>query len=533
MHQFSLSSYLSRRPLKIVLAALLTLVATVSAQDEPTPGGTFIYAIGNDPQTLNPTLTTNVDTLAVTCKMFNGLVWLDRDFELQPELAESWEISEDGLTFTFFLRDDVVWHDGEPFTSADVKYTFEEVLAQYHPRTNRAFETVASVETPDDYTVVVTFEGSVYAPFLQQMTCQNAAILPEHLYAGTDPTSNPLNVDNPVGTGPFRFVEWLRGDRVVMARNDNYFRDGEPYLDEIIARIVPDPTSRVLGLLSGEVDYIQSFYLPKEEVARLNADPSIQTETDTDVPGNYLMFFNTANAPLDQPEVRQALALGLNREQIVNQAFFGVGSPGESAIHRALGWASNPEVSYSELYPYDPEQANVLLDELGLESDPRFSLRLIYNPAQAGFDATAQIIRDNWRNIGVDVVLEPFEPQVVVDQVFNQRDFDVTIIGYTTGGDPAIGISRQYVSIEPGFPYTNPTGYSNSEVDELFTNAATTPFVEERQDFYYAAQAIIAEDLSVLNVMDRTEVDAAGANIGGLWQSAQPYDQWGSVWIRQ
>jgi peptide/nickel transport system substrate-binding protein len=499
---------------------------------EPVRGGTLIFAIGGDPQTLNPAITTNVEALAVSCKMFNGLVWVDRDFVAQPELAESWDISEDGLTYTFHLRDDVLWHDGTPFTAADVVYTFLEVLAPFHPRTARAFENVSSVTMLDDYTVVVEFH-TVYAPFLQQMTCQEGAILPKHLYEGTDPANNPRAFDNPVGTGPFVFAEWRRGDRVVMTRNDNYFREGQPYLDQMIAQVLPDPNSRVLGMLAGQVDYIQSFFLPREEVARLEADPSIQTQRDTDLPGNFIMFFNVANEPLSDPAVRQALLVGLNREQIASQAFFGLATPGESAIHRALSWASHPGVSYSERYGYDPERANQMLDELGLvrgANNTRFSMRLLYNPAQAGFNAMAQIMSDNWRQIGVDLVLQPFENQVVTDLAFNQRDFDALIIGYTTAGDPAIGISRQYVSIEPGHAFTNPTNYSNPEVDRLFLEAASTPFLDERRALYYAVQEVIAEDLPVINVVDRTETDAAAAGLRGLWQSSQPYDLWGQVW---
>ena len=526
----------TQRPTQWLFAALcLFLIGAGQAQQdtaEPVQGGTLIFAIGGDPQTLNPAITTNVEALAVSCKMFNGLVWLNRDFEAQPELAESWEISEDGLTYTFHLRDDVVWHDGTPFTASDVEYTFEQVLAEYHPRSGRAFESVTDVSTPDGYTVVVQFEEP-YAPFLQQMTCQEGAILPRHLFEGTDPVNNPLAFDNPVGTGPFKFVEWIRGDRVVMERNEDYFREGQPYLDQMIAQVMPDPTSRVLGMLSGQVDYIQSFFLPKEEVARLEADPNVQIMRDTDLPGNYLMFLNVENGPLQEKGVRQALLMGLNREQILEQAFFGLGSPGESAVHRAISWASNPDVSYSEMYTYDPERANQMLDELGYPrggDGTRFQMRLLYNPAQAGFNAMAQIIRDNWRQIGVDVVLEPFENQVVTDRAFNQRDFDALIIGYTTAGDPAIGISRQYVSTEPGQPFTNPTNYSNPEVDRLFAEAASTPFLNERQELYYEVQEILAEDLPVYNLMDRTEVDAAAAGLRGLWESSQPYDLWGQVW---
>lgn len=516
------------------LAGLLLLLVSsplVNAQGEAKHGGTLIYALGADVHTLNPAITTDVEALAVSCKMFNGLVWIDRNLEVQPELAESWDISEDGLTFTFHLRNDVRWHDGTPFSSADVKFSFEEVLGKYHPRTRGAFERVSSVEAPDDYTVIVRFDEP-YAPFLNHMTCQDGGIVPKHIYEGTDILSNPANQADPVGTGPFVFEEWVRGSRIVMTRNDDYFREGLPYLDRLVARVMPDPTSRVVGLLSGEVDYSQSYFLPNADIARLEASPNVQTQRDTDLPGNYVMFLNVNNPPLDDPAVRQALLVGLNREQIVDQAFFSLGSPGESAIHRALGWASNPDVSYSDRYAYDPERANELLDELGLErgaNNMRFSVRVLYDPGQAGFNAMSQIIRDNWAEIGVDAKLEPFENQVVADLGYNKRDFDTLLMGYTTGGDVAVGVSRQYVSIEPGAAFTNPTNYSNARVDELFEIGASTPFVEERQAAYFELQEILAEDLPVFNLVDRTEIDAAAVGLVGLWESIQPYDRWDQV----
>lgn len=518
----------------VFFATILTctwLVKLSQAAERPKYGGTFVFATGTDPETLNPGLTTGVEALAVACKIFNGLIWLNRDWEPQPELAKSWEISQDGLMYRFTLREDVTWHDGKPFTAADVQFTFEEVLAKYHPRARLAFANVQAVEVPDPFTVVVKFQKP-YAPFLQQMTCQDAPILPRHLYEGTDILKNPHNSDAPVGTGPFKWGEWVRGDHITLVRNAQYFRKDRPYLDRMIAKIIPDSVARILAIRSGDVDYIQSFFLIKQEVARLQQDPQLQVQFDTDLPGNFLLFFNVTRTPLDQKEVRQALTMGLNREQILQQAVFGLGSVGRSAIHRRLEWASNPEVDYTKMYPYDPVRAAAALDKAGLpkQGEHRFQIRLVYNIAQAGFEAMAQIIRDNWRAIGVDVILEPLEFQLVVDKVFKKRDYDVTIQPYTTAGDPAVGIARAYVTTPPGRPFTNPTGYSNPKVDDLFERAAMTPFRSERQKLYYEVQHIIAEDLPVLNLIDRTEADVARKQFRGLWQSAQPYDLWDRVW---
>jgi peptide/nickel transport system substrate-binding protein len=502
------------------------------AQESPRHGGTFVFAIGANPETLNPAVTTGVEALAVACKMFNGLVYLDRDWNPQPELARAWTVSRDGLRISFTLQPNVRWHDGKPFTSADVKFTMEEVLAKFHPRTRLAFANVEAVDAPDPLSVVVRFKKA-YAPFLQQMTCQEAAIIPKHLYEGTEIPKNPRNSDNPVGTGPFKWGRWVRGDFIEMVRNDQYFRPGLPYLDKMIAKIMPDAASRVLALEAGEVDYIQSFFLLKQEVARLRQNPNVQVKQDTDLPGNFLLFFNTQRKPLDDRRARHALATGLNRQQILEQAVFGLGSVGKSAIHVALTWAHDPAVDYTKLFPYDSARANAMLDQAGYKrgaDGTRFKLRMVYNVGQAGFNAMAEIAKNNWKALGVDVSLEPVEFQLTIDKVFAKRDYDVSLQPYTTAGDPAIGIARAYVTMNEGRPFTNPTGYSNPKLDELFARAGTEPAREERRKLYLETQRIIAEDLPTLVLIDRTEVDVARAKFRGLWQSAEPYDEWERVW---
>ncbi|PYO58573.1 MAG: hypothetical protein DMD83_03285 [Candidatus Rokuibacteriota bacterium] len=515
------------------IAVTALLPGTVAAQTEsPRHGGTLVVAIGSNPETLNPAVTTSVEALAVACKMFNGLIYLDRDWKPQPELARSWTVSKDGLRISFALQPGVKWHDGQPFTSADVKYTMEEVLARFHPRTRLAFANVEGVDTPDPLTVVVRFKKA-YAPFLHQMTCQEAAMLPRHLFQGTEPLKNPRNADHPVGTGPFRWGRWARGDFIEMTRNDQYFRPGLPYLDRIVIKIAPDAPSRVLALEAGEVDYIQSIYLLKQEVARLRQNPAVQVKQDTDLPGIFILFFNTQKKPLDDKRVRQALALGTNRQQMLEQAVFGLGSVSKSAIHVGLGWAYNPAVDYTKLYPYDPARANALLDQAGVKrgaDGTRFRVRLVYNVAQAGFAAMAELARNDWKALGVEVVAEPVEFQVNLDRVFTKRDYEVTLQPYTTAGDPAIGIARIYVTMNEGRAYTNPTGYSNPKVDELFAQGASTPQRDDRRKAYFEVQRILAEDLPALILIDRTEVDAASAKFRGLWQSAEPYDLWDRVW---
>lgn len=521
----------------VTTAAIVALafgpVAGARAQ-EPQRGGTLVHAIDSNPETLVPAMTTAGVTWATGCKLFNGLVYLDRQYRPQPELAESWTVSKDGRQITFKLRQGVQWHDGKPFTSADVHFSFTEVHAKYHPATRTAFQNVAAVEAPDASTVVVRFKEP-YAPFLTHMLCQYGAIVPKHVYAGTEILKNPRNTDGPIGTGPFMFKEWVRGSHIGYVRNPGYWRKGLPYLDRVISKIVPDPSARALALETGEVDYINSFMLSKDQVPQLAKRPGLQSRQDVDLPGNYVLFYNTRVKPLDQVKVRQALMVGLGREQIIQQAFFGLGSVGRSAVSHSLGWAHNPQVDYRKMYPFDPARANRMLDESGLPRGAggvRFAITMVYQPAYTALEPIAQIIRSHWRDLGVDVQLQPVERQVMLDKIFNQSAFGITVIPYTTGGDPAIGVVRSYVTAAtPVRPFTNPTGYSNPEVDRLAKAGASTLDLEERAKHYVRLQEIVARDLPAVNLVDRPEVDVASRKVQGLWQRAVPYDGWEFLWM--
>jgi peptide/nickel transport system substrate-binding protein len=244
------------------------------------------------------------------------------------------------------------------------------------------------------------------------------------------------------------------------------------------------------------------------------------------------LFLNTTRPPLNNKHVRQAILRGINRKQILDQAFQGIGYVAKSAIHQKIAWAYNPAVDYTTMYPYDPKAANALLDKAGVarKDGVRFKFKLVLNPAQAGFLSVAQIIKDNLSQLGIDVDLAPYEVNVFNDVSFIKHDFDGDLQAYTTGGDPAIGIARVYSTLSPGTSFTNPSGYANPKVDELFTQGALTPKLAVRQKAYFAVQKILAEDLPTIPLIDRKEVDAASSKLQGLWQSGQPYSEWDLVW---
>jgi peptide/nickel transport system substrate-binding protein len=253
-HRKHAAKPLLARPLLALVMSLVCHSAIALAQEQPRYGGTMILATLADPGSLNPGLTTSVPTHVVTGPIFNGLVGHDFTFAPVPDLAERWSVSPDGRVYTFHLVQHALWHDGQPVTSADVKFTFEEVLLKYHGRTRAALgQNLRGVETPDPHTVVFRFKDP-YAPFLALIDVVNAPILPRHIYAAEDIQRHPAS-NAPVGSGPFKFKEWVRGDHITLVRNDGYFKPGKPYLDRIVIRIMPDATAATIAFDKGEVDY--------------------------------------------------------------------------------------------------------------------------------------------------------------------------------------------------------------------------------------------------------------------------------------
>ncbi len=511
-------------------------------EPEPAPetderhGGTFVVALGSDPEHLNTSISSSVPVGLAAGAVTEGLLRIGRDYQLYPLLAESWDISDNGLVYTFHLRQGVTWHDGQPFTSADVKFTME-VVSPLHSRAGAVLENAESIETPDDHTVVITLRES-FAPFLQILTSENAGIQPKHIYEGTEILDNPANLA-PIGTGPYRFVSWTPGQTIEMERNEDYWGAPAPFVDRLVFQIIPDNSSRILALEAGTIDYISNYDMNYVDAPRVDANPDIHVEYDRGHPRVLLLFFNMEVEPLNSVEVRQALFSGLDRELILESAYGGIGTLGQSSIPPGIVWAYNPAVDYMEMYPYDIEAANALLDQAGYEraaDGTRFEIRFLYDPAQPGFPDLADILRSNWSDLGVTVTLEPRERAVWLEQLYVQKDYDTAIAFYTTSGDPTLGIQRAYLCDEiREASFTNASQYCNEEVDALFAEGTRAVTYEERAEYYYQAQEIIAQALPAAVVINSGYVDAIRGNFGGVAEffdspeSTSP--QWDKIYL--
>ncbi|HLT59413.1 MAG: ABC transporter substrate-binding protein [Limnochordales bacterium] len=510
--------------LSLLLVTLLVAGSLAGAQ-APRRGGTLVVALGADPEHLNPALTTSYPAAAVGASLYSALIWLDETGRPQPELAESWEISADGRTYTFHLRRDARWHDGRPVTSADVKYTMENLLGPYHGRFRNAYDQLEGIDTPDDHTVVLRLREP-YAPLMTLLTVFDAPILPKHIYEGTDPLNNPANFNNPIGSGPFVFREWVRGDRVVLERNPDYF-DEPAYLDRLIYRIIPDDLSRSVALEVGEVDVVWGLYLPASDLPRMMANPDLDVWQGVRIPSLYFVFVNTEAGPLADPKVRQALMHAIDREQVVEQAFMGLGNIDVGPFGAGFFWAYDEASDFSKLYPYDPEKARQLLAEAGVGN---LTLRFVFDSARGPFRTAGEIIRDNLRQVGLDLQLVPLERSVMVEEVYTRRAFDLSMQSFTSAGDPILGYHRIYMSAAPGTPFVNATGYSNPQVDALLQEATRVADLDQRAELYRQAAAILAQDLPVLVLFDELATEVSDKRLRGMREALDVRDRLERVW---
>lgn len=473
-----------------VVSPLLIHLIPAKAEDQPKYGGTLVRADVSEPSTLNPCLTTAWTVhLIMGSTVFETLVNYDENGNPIPRLATDWEVSEDGLTYTFHLIKNATWHDGEPFTSADVKFTVEEVLLKYHPGAKaEAWAELDNVETPDDYTVVFKLK-SPWSPLMKFLQ-QNEEILPKHLYEGTDILENPYNL-KPIGTGPFKFVEYVKGDHITFEKNENYWKKGKPYLDKIINRIIPSYETMVMALEKKEINYIP-YYFPPYEAERVNALPGISVVSEIGFKmSSHRLAYKMTDPILSNLKVRQALWHAIDREELLEVGWYDQGLIMNSFIPDIpqLAWVFQGR-TLENPYPYDVDEANRLLDEAGYPRGTdgvRFSLECSFHSLRPEYVQAGALIKDYLEEVGIDLDVKLVEFSAWCDKVFVQEDFEACLMtGYAALPDPHSSIklhhSRYYI---PGAQWLNNWQYNNSKVDELFDKAVVEMDINKRGDMYY------------------------------------------------
>ena len=480
-----------------VAVATVPLIGDAFAQEQPKRGGRLRSIVNPEPPSLMMAINQLAPTFLVASKIYQGL--LDYDFKLRPvpKLAESFDVSEDGLTYTFRLRKNVKWHDGQPFTSRDVVFTITEFLSKTHARNRATFGRCKSIEAPDESTVVFTL-SSPFPAFILGFDVTTSPMVPAHIYKGTDFAQNPANA-TPIGTGPFKLKEWAKGQYIHLVRNGDYWRPGLPYLDEIYFRIIPDGASRALALESGEVDLTSSNDLEFIDIKRLSALPDIVTETrgwEFFAPHGF-MEINNRVKPLDDKRFRQAMMYAIDRDFIKDKIWYGFGKVATGPIgSRTKFYDGNVP-----LYKPDLAKSRALLDEMGLKPDSdgiRARVQLLQLPYGDTWVRTAEFIKQSLQRVGVRVDMETADTGGWLQREGNW-DYQLTLNLPYQFADPALGVARTYVSsnIRKGVPHTNTVGYVNPKVDELFDKASAAIDEGERQRLYSEVQRLLVEDVPI------------------------------------
>ena len=501
-------SALSRRTLLaasavagLLPAGLMSLEQARAQGVTPKRGGTLTSLLNPEPAVLIMGVNNQAPTLICGSKIYQGLFEYGFDLAPRPLLAKSWELSDDKRTYTFHLQEGVTFHDGQPMTADDVIFSIMKFHFELAPRARSVFAKIKTATAPDPHTVVLTL-GEPFEPFLLMFDVTTVAIMPKHIYdvpgpsgGASDYRNNPAN-QHPVGTGAFQFVEWQRGSFIRLKRYDKYWKPGQPYLDEIVYRIVPDSQSRALAMQTGQAQLSGAGDIEPFDVPRFQSLSNVEVETKGWELFSPLMWLelNQRVKPLDDVRVRQAISLALDRDFIQRRLWFGVGKAATGPV------ASTTRFYDPSLKPlaHDVKQAAALLDAAGLKpgSDGiRFRLRHIVLPYGEIWSRLAEYIRASLKTVGIEMTLENADTGGWAQRVANW-DYDTTINYLYQYGDPTLGVERTYVSSNiKKILFANTGGYSNPEVDKLFATASNSPDPADRRKAFYAVQQLLVTEI--------------------------------------
>ncbi len=487
-----------------------------SGNDEVEYGGVLKIAGESEPGNLNSIIWPTTSDTNVTHMIYNSLVIPDEELEMVGDLAESWDITEDGKTYTFYLHENVKWHDGEPFTSDDVAFTLRSMA---HPEydagstsrvtpilgaeayRNGEADSIEGIEIIDEYTIKITTEEP-YAPFLASLFI---GVLPEHILGEISPAEWAKHDTNraPIGTGPFKFKEWETGQYIELEANDEYFK-GEPKLDGLIYRF-GDVNTMLAAFMNNEVDIAPIPVAEVESVSSLDfAEIKLQSMLSV-----YYIGFNLRNEFFDELEVRQALAYGMNKDLIV-QSVLGEYGKVEHDAFPSNHWSHSPNITE---YNYNPEKAEELLQDAGFEKNNDgyyerdgkvlgFTLEVPTGKQER--ERTAVLLKQDWEEIGVKVELQQLDFPTLVTKLLPQtkdgkqreveaEDFDAYILGFGVEADPDEYRPYFHSAFMPPNGY-NFCGYSDPEMDEMLNEQYKEVDQEARQEIFWEIGERLSEE---------------------------------------
>lgn len=474
--------------------------ATASAKEtvdknKPAYGDTIVEGTIGEPSILIPMLAGDNASHAVAGLIFNGLVKYDKDLTITGDLAESWDISKDGLVITFHLRKGVKWTDGVEFTAEDVLFGYRTIISDKTPTAySEDYKQVKKAEVSDRYTFRVTYERP-FAPALSSWG--SLPILPRHLLEGKDITKSELG-RKPVGMGPFKLAQWRPGSEVDLEANPDYF-EGRPYISRYVYRVIPDPATMFLELQAGGVDWMG---LTPLQYTRQTQSKYFETNFNKfryPVFAYTYMGFNLKHPWFKDKRVRQAIAYAVDKDELVDGVLFGLGKAA-TGPYVPDTWPYNPDV---KKYEYSPEKAKALLREAGwkdtdgdglLDKDGRpFEFTILTNMGNSLRMKTATIIQWRLAMVGIRINIRALEWSTFINEFLDKRRFEAVVLGWSIGLDPdQYDIWHSSKTKEKEFNFVS---YNNPEVDELLEKGRRTFDITERKKAYFRIQDILADDL--------------------------------------
>jgi peptide/nickel transport system substrate-binding protein len=504
------------------------------AQETPRKGGVFNVHYGAEQRQLNPSIQASTGVYIIGGKIQENLVDLDGSGQPVGVLAESWEATPDGKTITFKLRKGVTWHDGKPFTSVDVEFSAMQMWKKIlnYGSTLQLFLT--AVDTPDAQTAVFRYERPMPLNLLLRALPDLGYISPKHLYESGDIRQNPNNL-SPIGTGPFKFVKYERGQYVIADRNPDYWRPNAPYLDRIVWRVITDRAAAAAQMEAGEIHYSPFSGLTISDMARLSKDKRfiVSTKGNEGNARTNTIEFNFRRKELSDIRVRRAIA------HAINVPFFIDNFLGDFA---KLGTGPIPSTSTdffpgpnTPQYPYDKAKAAALLDEAGFKSGSggnRFTLKLLPAPWGEDISLWATFIQQSLSEVGIQVENVRNDGGGFLKQVYDEHAFDLATGWHQYRNDPAVSTTVWYRSGQPkGAPWTNQWGWEDAAIDKVIDNAATEIDPVKRKALYAEFVKEANTELPVWMPIEQifvTVINARARNHSNTprWGSTSWHDLW-------
>ncbi|MBR0675556.1 ABC transporter substrate-binding protein [Roseomonas alkaliterrae] len=518
----------------LLMGSAAMLPVPAMAQETPRRGGVLTVHFATEQRILNPSLQASTGVYIVGGKIQEALLDLDAQGNPVGTLAESWESAPDGLTHTFRLRRGVTWHDGRPFTSADVQFTAMEMWKKILNYGTTLQQFLEAVDTPDAHTAVFRYSRPMPQGLLLRALPDLGYISPKHVFESGDIRQNPANTA-PIGTGPFRFVQYERGQFIIAERNPNYWRENMPYLDRIVWRVVGDRAAAAAQMEAGQILFAPYSSLSIADMQRLGRDPRFEATTrgnEGNVRTNTLEF-NFRNPVLADIRVRRAIAHSLNVPFFIENFLGPFAKPGTGPIPSvSTDYYPGPDMPQ---YRFDTALANRLLDEAGHRRGAggvRFTLRL--HPAPWGEDIAlwSTFIQQSLGQVGIRIEIVRLDAAGYLRTVYREHAFDLATGWHQYRSDPAVSTTVWYRSGSPvGAPWTNQWGWKDERIDAIIDAAATEVDPVKRRALYADFVRAVQTELPLWMPIEQIFVSVFNRRIRNAgnnprWASSTWHDTW-------